>query len=489
VGRSLAVVLLRLLLLLAVGACSVGEEARPDRVDRIFPANVALAEMSSGSRLRLRTWKIGGASILRDFVDLQRGGQPCGFVEDGLWRTGPGPTYFCLPLGLARHDLDLGPYADKDCTKPLGIAPIDEKVATHVIFRAVDACGAPPMMYTAGPVSTIVPYFLDGVLCTRSSVRIRVQEPEVPASLAEFATASERTEDRRDDRIAALVLSSIDGARLTVGGFDKLRSEPVRIDEQPRAELRWIPSRVAFQGAGEVLFGSPTCETSSAIPTKIARDAICPLTSVVVFTDSCGGTKYRELGERTKGETNLFQIGPTTNQCGPVSRTASVFTFSGGAPIDDSIAFAPARSVDIGNDIVFRRAYSGLSGNIATWGDLYDRRTNQACSVTGAVDGTMRCLPKASATIDLFADPACTRSAFVSPRFTCSPESVQSKFVRAKFDDEEGSRVFEVVSQIPSVYQFDLTTSECTPVKSDIPTDAYEAIEADIALFPLALAN
>jgi len=56
---------------------------------------------------------------------LRARGEACSFVEDGAWPIGPGPTYWCLPLRLAHHDLGFGPFTlfGESCLRHVSVVP------------------------------------------------------------------------------------------------------------------------------------------------------------------------------------------------------------------------------------------------------------------------------------------------------------------------------------------------------------------------------
>lgn len=97
-------------------ACSTGEPARPTHV----ALRVETRDFGSGTRLRARALEVDGALLLRDFFDVERG-EPCAFVDDGLFRIGPGRAHYCLPLKMARHDVGFGPFANRRCTVPVAL--------------------------------------------------------------------------------------------------------------------------------------------------------------------------------------------------------------------------------------------------------------------------------------------------------------------------------------------------------------------------------
>ncbi len=452
-----------------VAACSTGEPARPARVS----PRVETRDFGSGARLRARAWDVDGALLLRDFFDVERD-EPCAFLEDGLARIGPGRAYYCLPLGMAVHDAGSGPFADRRCTVPVALASFAGPSA-YALVRPVDACASAPEVRRAGAARATFPWVLAGNRCVRSPTELVVQELGDVVPLESFVRAEEHVEDR-GSRIGALVVRSPDGAWQTVGGFDRQRGFAVRAESPSGAPARWVPSRVAFQGAGEVLFADDAC--TSPVPTKIARDALCPLEAALVFTDPCGGTSWFELGPPVDAST-LF----APSDLGFCSRGArpGVFAFTLGAPIAPE-SLAPVSFSEVGGDVVRRRGFAGVGGSVVTWGDVIDARTREPCAPATAIDGVVRCLPTASATIDLFADASCIDPAFAEPISPCG-EVPSRRFVRA--DEPDGARVFEVTGEATALHRLD--GDACTRVTPIVPSRGYAVREVDVAGFVPAL--
>jgi hypothetical protein len=411
--------------------------------------------------------------LLRAFFDVERA-EACAFFEGGKWHVGPGPSYYCLPLAMARHDVDVGPYSDKRCQERVALSP-SSGPAAYAIVQPVDACAVAPQVHRAGAPVTGVPWVFDGVRCVRASVALTTQPLGELVPLESFARADEHVENR-ESRIASLVAVAPDGAGQTIGGFDQVRGELVRTEE-PRdgGAFRWVPSRVAFQGAGEVRFADGSC--SSPVATKLTRDAICPLSAALVFTDECGTTAYRELG-RPLDPSRLYEQAEQQNACVAASGP-NVLAFEPGAPIPPS-ALADAYVYEVGGDVVRRRGFAGPGGAVALWGDVIDATTNEPCAPATAADGALRCLPTASATLDLFADEACETPAFAEPSGSCARQA-SARFVRV--DGKGGARVFEVTGTAPSLYR---TKGEaCLRFAPVVQSLGFALREVDVTRFAL----
>jgi len=454
-----------------VASCNTGE---PARTGVRGPPLVETRDFGSGARLHARAWEVDGALVLRDFFDSARG-EACSFVEDGTWHIGPGPTYWCLPLRLAHHDLGFGPFAlfsDSACTERVALSPRGGP-ATYAVVRPPDACASAPSVHHAGEPEMIAPWIFDGTGCRRAPAPLMVQRLGDAVPLESFARATERVEDR-GSRIGSLLAVADDGAWMTLGAVDLERSEAVRIDEPRAGSLRWVPARVAFEGAGQELFGDVTCAVS--VPTKIARDAVCPLTAVLVFEDECGAARFHALGQPLASQ--RLHARDARDACVPYSG-GGVLAFELGAPLPPS-ALAPAFAVDVGGDEVRRRGYAGAGGDVATWGDLVDVATREPCTPTVAYDGSRRCLPVASASITLFADDACTIPAFEQPVSTCDAGTAPPRLVQSASDD--GARVFEVTGEAREL--FDASSGSCLRHVSVVPSRGYRVREVGVARFP-----
>ena len=441
---------------------------------------VETSDFASGSRLRAQAWDVDGALILRHFFDTERG-EACAF-DDDVAHLGPDRTHWCLPLGMARHDPASGPFADRDCTSPLGLAPLDGE-ASYVLVNTPNACATPPAVHRAGAAARGRPWVKDGASCVRASVEIATLSLGELVPLSSFVRGEEAAEER-GSRIAALRIVTPDGARQSIGGWDADRWEAVRVDvsqgvlEAPR-EARWVPSRVAFQGA-IARFSDAACTAS--IPTKSAADAVCPLTAIAVFTGQCSAASYHTLGAPLD-PAELYEIDPrgacvrATSSSNSAGGSPTTFSFRLGAPIPVD-AFARATTIEAGTGLVRRRGWGGPGGAASVWSDVVDVRVG-ACAVDAAVDGVRRCLPAKSVSIDLWADESCGTPAFIAPSDTCSPPL--PRFVRATSAGDEGARVYEVLGATKTL--FEGTSETCRPTTLPASVTGYALAEVDVSGF------
>jgi hypothetical protein len=452
---------------LAVAACTT----------HAVPARVETRDFASGTRLKAHVWDVGGALVLRDFFDTALGAS-CAFTENGVFHLGPGPAYYCMPLIAARHDPGAGPFADDKCTVPLGISPLGEPAA-YVVIAPVDACQGAPVVHRAGARKTSFPYTLDGGACTNALSALTTQEIGDVVPLETFARANEHPDDATRGiagRVGALVAESSDGAHFTVGGYDRVRREVVRADGPANGPLRWVPARVAFVGAGQTTYGDAAC--SEAVATKAAHDAACPLSAALVFTGNCADTTtFHALGAPVEG--GRLHARDEAGACGP-EEAAGTLAFEVAEAIDPS-AFAAAPVLQVGGPSVFRRGFAGPDGGDAiAWSDVVDGTTGEACTPTAAADGVTRCLPSASAGIDLFADEGCTTPAYAEPLTGCERDA-GPRFVRQ--DDPAGGRAFEVTGEAPTLYQ---RTDRCARFTPVVPSRGRAVREVDVKRFAVA---
>ena len=248
--------------------------------------------------------------------------------------------------------------------------------------------------------------------------------------------------------------------------------------EAPR-EARWVPSRVAFQGA-IARFSDAACTAS--IPTKSAADAVCPLTAIAVFTGQCSAASYHTLGAPLD-PAELYEIDPrgacvrATSSSNSAGGSPTTFSFRLGAPIPVD-AFARATTIEAGTGLVRRRGWGGPGGAASVWSDVVDVRVG-ACAVDAAVDGVRRCLPAKSVSIDLWADESCGTPAFIAPSDTCSPPL--PRFVRATSAGDEGARVYEVLGATKTL--FEGTSETCRPTTLPASVTGYALAEVDVSGF------
>jgi hypothetical protein len=442
----------------------------------ISGVRVTTRDFASGTRLLARGWDADGALVLRDFFDVERN-EPCGFMEDGQWRIGPGPSYWCLPLQAAKHDAATGPFADADCKTPLAAAPVDG-AATYAIVRPKNACGTAPRVHRVGESKRALARFLQDGVCVAGDrpVLSYALGEEVP--LDAFVRATEQALPPSDAdtsaRIASLMLVASDGAKMSLGGFDRERNEPGRVENPSGAAARWVPLRVAFAGGGEVLFGDAAC--TSPLATKLAYDAACPLSAMVAFEGPCAAVTYHALGPRVEAQP-VYRADDKTCTASTAEK-AGVIAYQTGAPIDPS-AFAPATEKDSGGAKVKRRGYAGPGGGAAAFSsELVDAQTSEPCEPALAEGGVLRCLPTAVVDVSMFADSACTTPAFVSVS-TPGCEKPQASYVRS--GGETGARVYKVTGEVPHAYQ--RRGQACVEASSSAGQRAFAASEIDLARF------
>jgi hypothetical protein len=268
---------------------------------------------------------------------------------------------------------------------------------------------------------------------------------------------------------------------VTLGGFDRERSEAVRIEEVPGGATRWVPSRVAFDGAGEIAYADPACTT--AVPTKIARGAACPITAVLAFTSQCGSS------------TVLYGVGPRVDPaqlrrrteagaCAEMLNPSGVLAFQRGdlLPADE---LAPASLTLVESGLIRRRGFAGPDSPVTvSWGELVDTTSASPCVVDLAVDGRSRCLPSTLASVVLFSDPACESPAFVRPLTGCETGE-PARFVRSSSAD--GARTFEVTGEASALFQ--VVNGACVPHTPPVPSRGFAVRELDVARFAEAVAR
>jgi hypothetical protein len=462
------------LVMVALGAaCATGTTASPTRqVPRIETRDFA-----SGRRLRARAAEVDGALVLREFFDVERG-EPCTFTDDVGPNVAPGaggPVYYCLPRGMAIHDGATGPFADARCTSPVALVRAAGP-ASYLVVRPADACATPPRVHRAAPVKFSFPYFLEGGACRGSRSPIATQAPAEELPLEGFVRAEERIEDPASSlasspRIASLVAVAPDGTRAVVGAWDRERNEAVRLAAASTFS-RWVPSRVAFQGASEPIYADPTC--GAVLATKIGRDALCPLSAGVVFRSNCAeDVTYHGLGPTV--DPAALHVRDAAGAC-VASPLRGIQAFLLGASIPVT-AFAEATFSDVGGDRVRRRGLSAPGSAVVAWGELIDARTNASCAPSLARDGIERCLPTVTALVDLFADDACVIPAFTRPRTGCD-ESAPS-FVRVM--GEAGASVFQVTEELEGV--FELRGDACVAHRPVVPSRSFAVTEVPVERF------
>jgi hypothetical protein len=452
-------------------ACKLGDVAGP-RFDAAGTAVVVVPprDFVSGSRLRARYDVVDGVvEVLAGWHDGILDAD-CAFEDQDGAHVGPGGTSYCVPDGVARHRQDVGPYLDKACTMPVAATPT-AAAATYAMVEPNDACTTAPEVHRA-----LAPMMRrtfarggDGACVASGTASVQALGELAPADT--FVRALEAIE-LRPARIGARVLVGSDGSRHTIGGYDVVRNEAVRLGATPGGTRRWLPARPAFVGAGEPLFADGSCTVPVA--SKIGRTATCPLTAVIALEGLCGTGKLFALGASLD---SVFRL-DAKSACvaGPAG---SVLAYRLGAPVDDA-AFEPVVITDVGTSRVRRRGAGALGDTPVTWTDLVDSVTNQPCAVYPIADGSLRCLPAASAGVAFFADPGCSEPAFALPE-GCE-DGADPRFVHDSFD--VATRAFEVVRPIDTIYE--VAASGCARFTPTVPSRLYAVKEVDATTFPLA---
>lgn len=455
--------------LLHVG-CSLGDAADPARPRVVVPSP---RDFASGARLRARIWRIGGSvDVLRAFHDTALD-VDCAFLDDAGAHAAPGASYVCVPSPAATHRDGVGPFADRDCTEPVGaVAPGD--APSFVVVEPRDACAAPPVVHRAGPiVASRVPYERDA-----SGACVRGAAPIAWAPLGErladdaLVRAVEAPEDR-GGRIAARVLVASDGARQVVGGLDA-RGRSVAPAVATDGATRWLPSRVAFVGAGDVRFEDASC--THPVATKLAHDAICPLDAALAFEGACGVGALYALGVPVDPAAT-FQLGD--RGCAPARGASAVRAFELGAPLA-AASFEAAEPEELGVGAARRRAFAATNGRAVVLREPVDAATGQPCVVTTTADGALRCAPAVRASVAFFADDACTEPAFVDPISPCDPSAEAPAAVRG---GDDPPAIFVVTREIARV--FARRGSGCAPFDPPVASRAFAVAEGDPASLPL----
>jgi hypothetical protein len=281
-----------------------------------------------------------------------------------------------------------------------------------------------------------------------------------------WVRAIEVTEPR-GGAIDARVLVASDGARLVVGGFDPARAQAVTPGFASDGVRRWLPSRLAFAGGGEVRFEDPSC--TRPLATKIARDAVCPLGAALVFRDTCGNGELRALGAPVDPRAT-FRV-DDEGKCVAAGPGAGVLAFAMGAPIAPS-SFARVEVLEVGLGAVRRRASAAAGGAVVALHEVVDAATGAPCVVARSPDGALRCAPRAVASVSFFADPACTSPAFVDAIDPCDPSARPPSLVRGV-----DGRIFRVRGEAIAAYALD--AGSCTRFVAPVPSRAFAVEEVD----------
>ena len=455
---------------MTIASCDLGDAARPHFDPSGTPIVVVPPrDFVSGSRLRAKYYVVDGVvEVLETFHDTQLDAD-CAFEDSNGAHVGPGGASYCVPDGVARHRQGQGPYLDAACTMLAAQAPASG-AATYAVVEPNDACTTAPEVHRALAASTRRAYVRDAAGRCSAAGTASMQALGEIANGGTFVRAVEQTE-LRAGRIGARFLVGDDGSRHAIGGYDLVRSEPSRVGTTEDGVRRWLPSRLAFVGAGEPLFADGAC--SEPVASKIGRTATCPLTAAIVLEGLCGAGKLFEVGAELA---TVFQR-DAKNACvsGPAG---TVLAFRLGAPIADG-AYEPAVFVDVGTSRVRRRGAAAGNDAPVAWTDLVDSVTGETCDVYPTADGSLRCLPATSAGVALFADAACTEPAFAVPA-GCET-GADAHFVHDAFD--VSARAFEVVRPIDVSYE--MASGRCTRFTPTVESRLYAVKELDTATFPL----
>lgn len=418
------------------------------------------------TRLRAKVWTADDASLFRWFYDSKRK-EDCAFIDGAISHTGPGPTYWCLPRDSVMHDATggLAIFADKRCQAPLALAVAQERIA-YVIVRSANSCAEPLRVYRAGPVETTKPWVFDGTACVPSSLAVATVALGEEVPLESFVSAVE-TVTPVGASIARLELVGSDGSRQTMGGYDPGRRFAVSPgDPGGLGDRRWFPSRLAFEGAGTILYGDSACK--AAVPTKVARDAICPLGASFLFAGTCGEGDYYALGDAIDTAT-LFEKTPL-GTCVAANERGVVAYRRSPSPIPRS-AFAAAETVDVGAGRIRLRAWSDASKKSAIApASLFDAQLAEVCTPEVAADGETRCLPGDSVAVTLWADASCTQPAYEEPSNGCQPPPAP-KWVRSS------GHAYRVKGSATELYEKRGKTCELHEAGADSRRFAVEHVE------------
>ena len=257
-------------LVLGIVSCNQGDIAEP-RFEQVRAA--PRPDFSSGTRLKARYYVVDGlVQVFTTFHDAQLD-LDCAFDDDSGAHVGPGAASYCLPPGMAQHRAGHGPFLDSLCTTAVALAPSGEP-ATYALVEPRNACTTAPAVHRVKAPEMRRAFVLDdtGRCVAGAPTMIQTFAGSVP--LDTFVRATEQVEDT-PGRIGARVLVGDDGSRRVVGGFDRHHDEPVRPATADDGLRRWLPTRVAFIGAGDPLFSDAAC--SVMVASKIARTATCPI--------------------------------------------------------------------------------------------------------------------------------------------------------------------------------------------------------------------
>lgn len=420
---------------LVLVACARGEPARPTP-DAGAPSPAPLRDFASGTRLHVVRWVFDDVEMVRELHDVALD-VACDFDL-------PGATRRCLPSARAVHREGAGPYADAACAEPWAAS---EAQAPFAVVTPRDACAGAPVVHRTGPIEERTAFFRDGDACVRAAFTVTMQPLREVIPADSFVAAHEQNE-RRDGRIDARVLVADDGARVTIGGFDRVRGEVVAPDDAADGLLRWLPARVAFRNAG----ADPPAHCAAAA-TKIASSASCALSAALVLEGICGRGRFHALGA-------------------PIADCIAgslAFALGDAIPAD---TFVRATYTDRGWGDVRRRSFDDVM-----LGGLVDAASGEPCRVVLASDGVPRCLPDEVAFVAYFADPACETPAFARPITGCEIGAPRT-LVR------DGARAYEVVGTAASLYES--RGGACAPFEPTVASELLSVRELAASRFAAA---
>jgi hypothetical protein len=439
-----------------VAACSTGAVSTPVNEN---------TGAETKTRLRPHVWSADGVELLRWFYDSKRK-EDCAFIDNGIAHTGPGPTYWCLPRNSVTHDATggLAIFSDARCSAPLALAN-PEVAAAYVIVRGANSCAEPLRVFRAAPAQTVTPYVFDGTKCApaTASVATHALGDEIP--LDAFVSAGE-VASPLGGPIARLELVGSDGSRQTIGGFDEARRFAVAAsDPAAKGDFRWFPTRLAFEAAGTILYRDAACKTTA--PTKVARDALCPLGASFLFDGMCGEGTFYARGEALNVAT-LYEKSPL-GVCVPSNDEAGVVAYERGAELSRE-AFVAAAKAERGDGRIHLRGWAEGTRPVM-WTDFFDSNIGETCTPDEG-----RCLPGGSASVTLWADASCTRPAFEEPDDGCGKKPIP-KWVRSE------GKAYSVKGEVAPLYERERAGDACKKHEPVVPSHGFEVEAVEMGRF------
>lgn len=366
----------------------------------------------SGSRLTAHVFDGGdGAVIFDHWVDTKLD-MPC------TWATATDGELRCVPATAAAPDF----FADAACTIPMVIAPCgkpafatryertcDGRIATA--YRVGDAVTTPAFVLGAGGGCSMVP-MQPGAYAVTDAID--------PSELAK----GKRSIAKRDP----FEIGYIDGDD---GSF---AIDQVRADDHLCAFDERIDGAFCAPGEGiatidpfSTVFGDDGCRDTLA---NAHIDPSCPEPTPVVAirgNAACGmANEYFAIGAAAA---MTYTQGGT---CTMTTPSEGDHYFNIGAALDFS-TFPLAVPTPRGTGRLQAKMYSDAHGNVVTAPDhrFVDTMTMKSCTNDTLADGSIRCLPPNTKTIEgdvYYADSACTKIVLV-PTATCSAVVAPALFV------------------------------------------------------------